>query len=233
MQTLTQSAAVVLFSAALLSGCAHTKTSNTARTAKEQLLISGAIDQSLDKVDLSALYGQSVFLDEKYLDSVDKGYIVGSLRHRLMVAGARLASGAEDADVVMEVRSGGVGTDSSESFIGVPEVTLPGMLTLPEIRFAEKKTQLGYSKLGLVTYDAKTGQALGSGGVSLAQSDDNNWQVFGVGPWQTGSLKSDVMVARTEIKGAPQNRLPTRVALAPPPAPPEGDFHLASERKEQ
>jgi len=234
MTPLRQLALLMSVLTALATGCASTKTSNTARTAKEQMLISGAIDESLDKVDLSPLYGQRVYLDPQFLDSVDKQYILGSLRHRIMVAGASLAKAADGADVVMEVRSGGVGTDSAESFVGLPEITLPGMLTMPEIRLAERKTQLGYSKLGIVTYDVRSGRALGTGGVSLAQSDDNNWQVFGMGPLQTGSLKSQVAVAKTPVPAAERNRLPTQVAIASPPSgvPPESGFHLASERQE-
>jgi Family of unknown function (DUF6655) len=217
---------------ALQCGCASTQTSNTPRTAKEQMLLSNAIDQSLDKVDFSPLYGQRVFLDERYLDAVDKGYIVGSLRHRIMVSGGVLATAADGADVVMEVRSGGVGTDSAESFVGIPKITLPGMLTLPEIRLAERKTQLGYAKLGLVTYDANSGQVLGHGGMSLARSDDNNWQVFGVGPLQTGSLKNDVNIATSSGDSSPGRRLPTHVALAPRTTADESDFRLASETKQ-
>jgi len=36
---------------AALAGCTTAQTSNTARTATEQLLLSTAVDQSLDKID--------------------------------------------------------------------------------------------------------------------------------------------------------------------------------------
>lgn len=68
----------------VLAGCTSTKQSNTARTATEQLLISNAVDQSLNKVDFSSLSGSAVFVEEKHLDCVDKGYILGSIRHRLL-----------------------------------------------------------------------------------------------------------------------------------------------------
>ena len=58
----------MLFTAGLavaITGCTNTSTSNTARTAKEQLLLSNAVDQSLDKVDFTPLYGQKVFVDDK------------------------------------------------------------------------------------------------------------------------------------------------------------------------
>ena len=114
----------------MLVGCASTATTNTARTAKEQMLLSNAVDQSLAKVDFTPLFDQKVFVEEKYLECVDKPYVLGSIRHRVMRAGGFLADKAEDADVVMEVRSGGVGTDSTEQFLGTPEIALPGMLTV-------------------------------------------------------------------------------------------------------
>ncbi|MCA9059630.1 MAG: hypothetical protein KDA85_14080, partial [Planctomycetaceae bacterium] len=160
-----------------LTGCTSTKTSNTARTAKEQMLLSDAVDQSLNKVDFTPLYGRRVFLEEKYLECIDKPYVVGSVRHRIMRDGGIVTASADDADVVMELRSGGVGTDSAEAFLGTPEIALPGMLTIPEIRLAERKTQFGYSKLGMVLYDAKSRQILGEGGLAMAQADDNNWFV--------------------------------------------------------
>src|ERR1043166_1148650 len=82
------------------TGCTSTKQSNTARTATEQLLISNAVDQSLNKVDFTPLTGSTVFVEEKYIDCVDKGYIIGSVRHKLLQAGALLAGKAEEADAI-------------------------------------------------------------------------------------------------------------------------------------
>ena len=56
------SSALVIF---LATGCASTATTNTARTAREQLLLSSAVDQSLRKVDFAPLEGQQVFVEEK------------------------------------------------------------------------------------------------------------------------------------------------------------------------
>ena len=98
---------------ALLGGCTTARQTDTARTAREQLLISNAVDQALAKVDFASFQGQRVLVEEKYLDCVDKGYVVGSVRHRLMLNGATIAPKPEEADVVMELRSGGE-TDKSQ-----------------------------------------------------------------------------------------------------------------------
>lgn len=197
----------------LSAGCSSIATSNTSRTYTEQLLISEAVDQSLNKVDFSPLYGQHVYVEEKYLDCVDKSYVTAEVRHRAMRSGAVLVDSADKADVVMEMRSGGVGTASSESFVGIPEIALPGMLTIPEIRIAERKRQNGFSKLGLVIYDARSGGVLGDGGLSMAQSDDNNWFVLGVGPIKSGSLQNEFGKAQMRPMGMYRRALPTTVAF--------------------
>lgn len=198
-------------------GCTSTNTSNTARTAVEQLLISNAVDQALDRIDFRPFSGQPVFIQEKYVDCVDKAYVVASLRHRVMNAGGRVVDSVDDATVVLELRSGSVGTNTSESFIGVPEVALPGMMTLPEIQLLTRTYQTGTAKLGLVAYDAQSKEVLGAGGVSLAQSDDSNWFVAGVGPFQSGSVRSEVKRKNSDrAQKFTPSRLPDSVAFQPP-----------------
>lgn len=199
-----------------LCGCTSSRTTNTARTAREQLLLSNAVDQSLAKVDFSAFQGANLYIEEKYLDCVDKGYIVGSLRHRAMVSGVHLASKPEEADIVLELRSGAVGTDTADSYLGVPEVVLPGLLTLPEVRLIARNNQSAVAKLGIVAYDAKTKQLLGQGGVSSSLSRDNNWYVFGVGPYQNGELKSEIQRTTVRQPGQAVQPLPSYVAFDTP-----------------
>lgn len=202
-------------------GCTTAHTSNTARTSTEQLLISNAVDQALDKVDFRPFSGQSVYLEEKYVDCVDKSYVVASIRHRLLMAGAHLVTAADAADVVVEPRSGGVGTVSSESFVGVPEIALPGMVTLPEVRFMTRTRQEGTAKIGLVAYDPESGQVLGPGGQSLARADDNNWYVVGVGPYRSGTLQTDMKRGTSGRAAWTREQLPRFVTFNSPTSTPE------------
>jgi len=205
-----------LIAVATLLGCTSARTTNTARTAREQLLLSNAVDQSLSKVDFAAFQGSNVYIEEKYLECVDKGYIVGSLRHRAMVSGVHLAAKPEEADIVLELRSGAVGTDTADSYLGVPEVVLPGLITLPEVRLITRNNQSAVAKLGIVAYDAKTKQLLGHGGVSSSQSKDNNWYVLGIGPYQNGELKSEIEQTTIRQPGQTIQPLPTYVAFETP-----------------
>jgi hypothetical protein len=178
-----------IVAAAACSGCASTSTSNTARTGTEQLLISDAIDRAMSTVRFQDFAGSSVFIEDKYLDSVDKGYLVGSLRHRVLAAGGLIAASVDKADVVLEPRSGGVGTDTQESFVGIPAIGIPGLpIELPEVKLASRSTQMGTAKLGFICYDAKTGEALGTGGGATALTHNNDTYVVGIGPFRSGSV---------------------------------------------
>ncbi|MBX3443332.1 MAG: hypothetical protein KF774_13080 [Planctomyces sp.] len=210
---------VAVLAMAGLAGCTSAQTSNTARTATEQLLLSNAVDQTLDKVDFRPFSGQAVYLEEKYMDCVDKQYVIASIRHRILRAGGQLVDKVDDAAIVLEPRSGGVGTTSSSSFLGFPEVVLPGMLTLPEIRMFTRTRQSGFAKIGMAAYDAKSHETLGAGGVSVAQSDDSNYYVVGIGPFQSGSLKKEIERTTTGPAGVTKDRLPPQVVFSAKPRP--------------
>ncbi len=197
-------------------GCASTKTSNTARTATEQLLISNAVDQALDKIDFRAFRGHTVFLDDRFVDCIDKQYVISSVRHRILHQGAVLVTKPEDAEVLVEMRTGVVGTDIADSFVGIPEVTVPGMLTLPEVRVLTRQVQTGTAKLGIVAVDAKTKEVLGEGGMTLARSDANNWYIAGIGPFHSGSIHGEVDRMTHGAAAQMWDKLPMTVTFAKP-----------------
>jgi len=201
-------------------GCTTTTTSNTARTSVEQLLVSNSIDQTLDEIDFRVFATKNIFIDDKYLDCVDKNYVVGSVRHRTARGGATLVDAKDKADIVLELRSGGVGTNNSESFVGLPEIVLPGVVSLPEVRLMTRTAQQGVAKIGMFAYDAKSNKALGDGGISVAVANDNNWYVMGVGPFQNGSVRSELNGAINSPQNFPLNELPTQIAFGTPEPPP-------------
>ena len=212
----------------MAAGCSTMRTTHTQRTAKEQLLISNSVDQALDKIDFTPFANQPVFLEDKYLDGTDKNYVVASLRHRLLHAGAALMPKMEEAGIVVEVRSGGIGTDNEETFLGSPkmDVPVPAMpLSVPEVKVVSRNTQTATAKIGLVAYDAKTKQILGSGGVTLARSDDNNWYVFGAGPYQHGSIYKEY--EQGLVPAGKPGALPAQIAFEAPREP--SKLQLASE----
>src|SRR5436305_14057587 len=126
----------------VMLGCGTTRMTDTQRTATEQLLISNAVDQAVTELDFSSLTDKSVFLDVQYLDgTVDRGYLVSSLRQHLLASGCLLQEERTKSTYVVEARSGGVGTDRHSLLVGVPQKTVPptvpGQPTqLPALPFA-------------------------------------------------------------------------------------------------
>lgn len=180
----------------------------------EQLLISNAVDQSLNRVDFKPLADRKVFLDTSFVDCVDKNYIIAATRDRVLNADAKLVAKAEEADVIVELRAGAVGTDLSETYLGVPEVALPGPIpvAIPQIKLWSKSTQTGTAKIGLVAYEADSRQMLGQGGTTLARSDDSNSFFFGIGPYQSGSVRTEV--AR-QLGRSAWSPIPESIAFGP------------------
>ncbi len=185
---------LTVFLLAATLGCTSTRTTDTSRTGIEQLLISNAIDQTLDKTPLPPIDGRKVFLDPQFLDCVDKGYVVGSIRQRLLSNGAKMVDKKEDSEVTMEIYSGGLGTDNVDSFLGVPGMALPGPIPIeiPEVRVYEKSSQFGTAKIGLTAYATATGELVYDSGRHLPRAGNSRWSVMGVGPFQTGTVLNEV-----------------------------------------
>jgi hypothetical protein len=192
-------------------GCSTASTSNTARTGTEQLLISNAVDQAINKVDFNSFQGRTVFLNDKYLD-----------------AGGRVAADNKTADIVLEIRSGGIGTDTMETFYGIPEIAIPGMVSVPELKFATRSAQKGTAKLGFVAYDPKTSEIIGQGGVSIATSDQNNWNLLGIGPFKTGSVKEELKAVQDQDVFSPSSGLPQVVSFEASQSQSSGHIRLTS-----
>ena len=207
--------AVALITSAV--GCTTTRTSNTDRTGLEQLLISNAIDQALNANQFTSARGRNVFVDEKYLECTDKPYIVGSIRSRVLDAGGRLVDSVDHADVVMEVRSGGVGTDNTDKYIGSPGLAVPGLpFELPEVRLWEQNAQYGTAKIAISCFDTKTGQQIENSDV-VARSDSSRWNVVGFTTGDTGSVHRELAQAvrpRGGSFGAPIENISNEVIAA-------------------
>lgn len=175
-------------------GCTTTRTSDTARTGIEQLLISTAVDQSLDHLPLPPVSGKKVFVDTQFLDAVDKGYLIGTLRQRLLVAGARLTDQKEGSEITIEICSGGLGTDNASAYMGVPGITLPMPMPIstPEIRVYERSQQYGTAKISMTAYWTDTGELVHDSGRALARADDSRWSIMGIGPFSHGKMKDEL-----------------------------------------
>jgi hypothetical protein len=194
---------------ALLAGCGTTRMTDTQRTATEQLLISNAIDQAVSRIDVRPLAGRRVFLDPQYLDgTVDRGYLVSSLRQHLLANGCLLQEERAKATYVVEARSGGVGTDRHSLLVGVPQTTVPAFVPgqptqIPEIPFAKKTDQNGVAKVLVFAYNRQTGEPVWQSGMVQSVSTARDIWFLGTGPFQNGTIRE-----RTGFAGEPLPHIP-------------------------
>jgi hypothetical protein len=194
--------------AAVLAGCGTTRTSYSARTATEQLLISDAIDRTVQQLDFKAFEGEPVFFDERHLlEVVDKGYLISSLRQRLLASGCILKDKREDATYVLEPRVGAIGTDNYDLLFGIPALQVPQVAiaptlpaAIPEIPFAKRRDQRGVAKLAVFAYRRETGEPVWQSGIALSESQANDIWVLGAGPFKRGTIYEGARFAGGRIE---------------------------------
>lgn len=176
-------------------GCGTVKTSGTARTATEQLLLTNAWDSALQKVDFRPLAGVPVYLDTTNVTAVDQGWVVSSLRQALLTQGVLLRQKPEQAQWIVEARVGAYGTDGYNWLVGIPQTTLPNTVTgmpsgtVPEMPLIKKQDQRGVAKMAMFAYDRTSGQMVWNSGTMIAVATAKDVSVFGVGPIQSGTIR--------------------------------------------
>lgn len=178
------------------TGCGTTKWTDTARTATEQLLISDAVDRSVSQLDLRALAGKTIYLDTKPLATVtDKDYVISTIRQHVLASGGILKEKLEDAEYVVEVRAGAVGTNHHDVLLGVPSTTLPATTltggvasTIPELALAKKAEQMAVAKIYVFAYNRQTGRPVWQSGAVPGESKAKNVWLLGAGPFQSGNI---------------------------------------------
>ena len=178
------------------------------------LLVSQAIDKAIMQMDCSQLGGKKVFFDSQYLKgSVDEGYLVSTIREHLMAHGARLMDDKTQAEIVVEARNGGVGTDRYGMFIGTPQLTVPTIVmpqstTIPELAVIRKTNQKGIAKLALFAYHRESGKGLWQTGELQGTSSLKEAFVFGAGPISYGTIHPKAVIAGEELPTLPRLPIP-------------------------
>ena len=106
-------------------GCTAVRETQPERTATEQLIISSAVVDAARQIKADAVAGKKVVVDVTYLKTVDVEFTQGELRDRLLQLGAQLVTDLDQAEVIVEARSGGLGIDESKTNIGIPSIPIP------------------------------------------------------------------------------------------------------------
>jgi Family of unknown function (DUF6655) len=187
---------VFLLCFAGVAGCGTTKWSDSPRTATEQLLISDAVDRSISELDFSALANRSVYLDTRFIvTTLDQNYVTSTLRQHMLASGCIIKDKAEEADYIVEVRAGALGTNRNDVLVGVPATNIPtagftptGTAAIPEIALAKTTNQQAVCKIAVFAYDRMSGRPVWqSGNRKVASRAKDRW-LLGTGPFQRGSI---------------------------------------------
>lgn len=194
----------------LAAGCGTTRMTDTPRSATEMLLVSQAADKAVAQIDFSPLLGKTVYLDATSISEkeLDKGYLVSLVRQQLLASGALIQDEKPRAEYVVDLRTGGLGTDRRSTLVGTPAVQLPSIVpgmptSVPEIALLKKNDQRGIAKVGVFAYNRITGRALWQSGTVEAESRVNDTWIFGAGPFSRGTIRK-----QTELVGEPLPNIP-------------------------
>src|SRR4051794_15110200 len=118
----------------LAGGCTYYRTTDPPITADQQFLTSEATIRAVEQLSAVALRDRVVFVDSTYLtgpstgsgQAPDHSFLIAEVRARLLVSGVRLAADRAKAQVILELRSGGIGIDRQYYMVGLPSIALPG-----------------------------------------------------------------------------------------------------------
>ncbi len=204
----------------LSQGCGTTKQN----MATEQMLNSDAVDAAVAKIDFTPLAGQRVFFDTRYMVNykgpgfVNADYVISSMRQQMAAAGLLLTFTLEESDYVLEGRVGVLGTDAHEVVYGIPSNSAigsaasiaatattgaPAPASIPELSLARKNDQSAASKIGVYAYDRVTREVVWQSGSSVARATAKDLWVFGIGPFQRGSIYNGKVHFAGETPDAP------------------------------
>ena len=143
----------------LLAGCALSREqSKTARTATEQLLLSQAVEHSLDHVSVPLPHGAPVFVKAVGL-AADQAIVRDMVADQLGAQGMRVREKEEEATYLVRVIVQALGTEQLRTFFGMPpiqSVVIP--FSLPELALYKVEQQVAVSRFYLEVFERTTGR---------------------------------------------------------------------------
>ena len=183
---------VLLIAAWLAGGCTTVRTTDPPKTATEQFLTSVAAANAVRQLTADPLRGRRIFVDDTYFPTRENQFTLGEIRAHLLIAGVRLTTKREEAEIILEPRSGGIGIDRYEFLLGIPSLPLgtvasaaglpAGTITTPELALIKNTRQWGTAGVAFVAYWAETGEIITSSGPETGRSYREDWWFFGWGP---------------------------------------------------
>ncbi len=197
----------LLMVAVLASGCSKYRVTNPEQSATEQLLMSRAIDQAVEDIQLPDIDGKNVYLDAGGIQGTFAAYAASALREKILQTGGYVSAARDDAELVIEARAGAISIDSFETLIGLPSYEIPvplaGTLKSPEAALYKRGERRGVAKLALASFDAESGEFVAATGPKFGFAQKREWTVLFFISWGNEDL-------------IPDDVEPSRHSIAPP-----------------
>lgn len=194
---LRASLAMPLVCCASMLGCASNRVTDPPRTATEQFLLSKAAAEAVDQLSFESLRGRRVYIETEYFAASEQAFVLGEVRAKLLTSGVQVSRTLEEAQIVLEVRSSGVGIDRDDYLFGIPSIQLsagqaPGAggapLITPELAIVKNLYQEGVASVAYVAYWADTGEVVATSGPYIGRSLRDDWWFLGAGPRSRGNI---------------------------------------------
>jgi len=160
------------------------------RTATEQLLISAAADDAAAALRLDLPDERKAFVDTSNFEGIDAKYAISAIKEALLKQGVRLADARAEADTIIEIRSGALSIDQTETMYGIPATDF-GAVKSPEAPLFNSRFQQGIAKFAAFAYDAETGEFLASAGPVYGVVGREGNQLFSTFVWEKRDIRTD------------------------------------------
>jgi hypothetical protein len=204
----------------LAAGCATIRVTDPATTATQQFLLSVAAARAVGQLSFEPLRDRRVYVESRYLTGItattqsssdrpiitgdlrpreEQSFLLGELRARMLMSGIRLTDNRDDAQIILEVRSGGLSIDRYEYLLGLPALQLSSGATgnsslgnipllTPELSIYKNTRQKGYGAVAYIAYWRDTGEVVASSGPFVGRTNREDIWLFGYGPSTTGNI---------------------------------------------
>jgi len=192
----------------LAGGCATIRTTDPAETADQLFLESEATRLAVAHISADQLRDRKVFVDTTYLSTLRENtqdlsfrqvpqqflFLVAELRAKLLLSGARMVDRREDAEIIVEARSGGISVNREDYLLGLANVTIPteGVasipFTTPELALLKSTKQYGFASVAIVAYWRDTGEIVTSSGPFIGRTERKDYWVFGYALTPVGNI---------------------------------------------
>jgi len=203
--------AVILCLAGLplvFGGCGTIRVTDPVETADQQFLESEATRKAVQQISIAPLRDRKIFVDTTYLTIVRENseslsfsqvpqqflYLVAELRANLLMGGARLVERREDAEIIVEPRTGGIGVNHYEFLLGLSSITVPTEVVAsipfqtPELAALKSTKQYGFASVAIVAYWRDSGEVVAGVGPFIGRTSRADYWVLGFGPRTVGDI---------------------------------------------